>query len=429
MGMAAAFTAIADDATAAAWNAAGLSQLERPEVSVVHDSLDADLGMENYENRVLITDFSSRSTVTIDRALDYATPSFLSLTYPFRVGGRVIVTQLSARRLAQFPEVMSRRQAQSESSFGDFERSSELSTTVSGGIDTYSFSLGVEIIERELRLGATVNYLDAESTWATSGGGTESSTGVFGGDGEPIAFEVTGRQREDFSDWFLNLGLQWLISEKLTFGAVYHTEFTTDYERSEMTITVLEDGGVRRSSRGAEGEVRWPDGFSVGLAFRPIDALTLALDYSRTSWSEAGVEEPSGRPHGFPNLDGRNQDSDSWHLGGEWVLPVRNLKIPLRAGFFAEDQIGPTVAELEGFSTDLDEITGFALGVGVGYSGSGYALIFDLAWVQFEVDDRVRFEFSDPDDPFQVPGIPMETLTADVGFSGDRLISSLVVRF
>jgi hypothetical protein len=427
--MAGAFTAIADDATAAAWNPAGLSQLEGPEASLVHDSLEADLGVENYEYRVLITDFSSRSTLRIDRELDYATPSFLSLTYPFRAGDRVFVTQLSARRLAQFPDAMSRRQAQSESSFGDFDGSSELSTTVSGGIDTYSLSLGVEVLEESLRLGATVNYLDAESTWNTSGAGTESSTGVFGGDGEPISFEVTGRQREDFSDWFLDLGLQWLISEKLTFGAVYHTEFTTGYERSEMTITVLEDGGVRRSSRGTEGEVRWPDGLSLGLAFRPVDALTLALDYSRTSWSKAGVEEPSGRPYGFPNLDTRNHDSDSWHFGGEWVLRPRNLEVPLRAGFFVEDQIGPTVAELEEFSTDLDQITGFSLGTGIGYSGSGYALFFDLAWVHFEVDDRVRFELSDPDDPFQVPGVPMETLTADVASSGDRIISSLVVRF
>ena len=35
MGMAGAFIAIADDATAASWNPAGLIRLERPEVSIV----------------------------------------------------------------------------------------------------------------------------------------------------------------------------------------------------------------------------------------------------------------------------------------------------------------------------------------------------------------------------------------------------------
>jgi len=64
LGVAGAFTAIADDATAASWNPAGLTQLERPELSFVyrlkHDQLshwsgnsDYHVGEDNYENNAL----------------------------------------------------------------------------------------------------------------------------------------------------------------------------------------------------------------------------------------------------------------------------------------------------------------------------------------------------------------------------------------
>jgi hypothetical protein len=105
------------------------------------------------------------------------------------------------------------------------------------------------------------------------------------------------------------------------------------------------------------------------------------------------------------------------------------VDVPLRAGYLVEDRISWAVGELGDFRPDPEEITGFSLGAGISYRGPSYAVCFDLAWVRFEAEDRVRFEFSDPDDPFQVPGMPMETLRADVGFSGDRVITSLVVRF
>ena len=41
-GMGGAFTAIADDATAASWNPAGLAQLRQPEISVVHDGITTE---------------------------------------------------------------------------------------------------------------------------------------------------------------------------------------------------------------------------------------------------------------------------------------------------------------------------------------------------------------------------------------------------
>jgi len=64
LGVAGAFTAIADDATAASWNPAGLTQLERPEFSFVyrlkHDRLshwsnnsDYQVGEDNYNNNAL----------------------------------------------------------------------------------------------------------------------------------------------------------------------------------------------------------------------------------------------------------------------------------------------------------------------------------------------------------------------------------------
>lgn len=96
LGFAGAFTAVADDATAASWNPAGLTQLERPEASVMmrasrerdrHRSGDADfqVGRDSY---------------------DTANLNYLSLVYPFHVVplGRNAVVSLNYQEAYDFSQ-------------------------------------------------------------------------------------------------------------------------------------------------------------------------------------------------------------------------------------------------------------------------------------------------------------------------------------
>ena len=73
--MGGAFIAVADDATAASWNPAGLIQLERPELSMVVDY--------NYRR----AEYSSRERPEIDNTGedDQFRVNYFSGTYPFRL--------------------------------------------------------------------------------------------------------------------------------------------------------------------------------------------------------------------------------------------------------------------------------------------------------------------------------------------------------
>jgi long-subunit fatty acid transport protein len=92
LGQAGAFTAVADDATAASWNPAGLVQLEQPEVSAVyrfsaredtHDSDNRDLetGRDRYHNDEL---------------------NYLSVVYPFLVNDQNAVVSLNYQEAYDF---------------------------------------------------------------------------------------------------------------------------------------------------------------------------------------------------------------------------------------------------------------------------------------------------------------------------------------
>ena len=99
LGQAGAFTAVADDATAASWNPAGLIQLERSELSVVyrfseqedtHDSSNRDLvaGRDRYSSSEL---------------------NYLSYVYPFRLSDHNVVVSLNYQESYDFTHIFTAR--------------------------------------------------------------------------------------------------------------------------------------------------------------------------------------------------------------------------------------------------------------------------------------------------------------------------------
>ena len=91
VGMGGAFIAIADDATAASWNPAGLIQLETPELSIVGAYVDRQ------------EDFSSVVHPEINNKgkADDANINYFSATYPFQFHRNMVVS-LNYQRLYEF---------------------------------------------------------------------------------------------------------------------------------------------------------------------------------------------------------------------------------------------------------------------------------------------------------------------------------------
>jgi long-subunit fatty acid transport protein len=105
LGLAGAFTAVADDATAASWNPAGLTQLERPELSIVYR-----LSHERDRRR------SSDSNYRVgEDEIDANNINYLSAVMPLRLMDRNLVVSLNYQEVFDFSQSFRAHQSDSGS--------------------------------------------------------------------------------------------------------------------------------------------------------------------------------------------------------------------------------------------------------------------------------------------------------------------------
>jgi len=353
LGMGGAFLARADDATAASWNPAGLSYLRRPEISLVGAS-------NSFETTLEGGDVSS-----LDEFVGQ-TPDFLSVAYPFEVGGTTGAAQLSFQR-----------------TFGSFagdrniaRGETRLVLSGSGGFDVLALGVGVQP-SRRIRVGGTLNR------WING----------YSLEKERLLRRRTQQEVDfGFSGWNVNLGVIWTPVEALNVGLVGKTPFSGDVDLSrrrtdfESGVDGAPDTVTSNAFRSDAVVLDFPGAVGVGLSWRPRNALTLAADYTRTFWSEGKVHnyfvlpkqgEPTPPDEVFdvlpyPRLElGDQVDTDQLRLGLEYVLIRGRLKWPLRVGYFNDRQF---------FSTDsgTPRFNGFTAGTGIIVG----PLLVDIAYLQ-----------------------------------------------
>ena len=92
IGMGGAFIAVADDATAASWNPAGLTQLRKPEISFAYSYF-----RRREEYRVAGHPEATGSSVVSNDDLNY-----LSIAYPFKLFERNMIVSLNYQLLYEF---------------------------------------------------------------------------------------------------------------------------------------------------------------------------------------------------------------------------------------------------------------------------------------------------------------------------------------
>ncbi len=411
MGMGGAFTAIADDATAASWNPAGLAQLTRPEASLVYDTYTGEVEYRD-EGSYIFHDAGLSYTYEDldDKAdLDYDALSFASFLYPFEMGNRFLVTQFSYGRLSNFPNVDNDytyyrewSNAQGTPLYTETEAWS-VESKFSGGIDAYTLSVASDLSPK-FHLGISINYLVADVTlnrdisyrYQNSSGGTDAG-----------AWRES--QGYEFNDLYFDLGFLWKITDTFALGGVYHSGFEADadyYFGDDPYAATVE----------------WPSGWGLGVAWRPTSAITLALDYSERSWSEGKVDwdDPLYEDTTFPYLYfDRQFDVTSIRLGFEYALVLaNNAVIPFRAGYFQEDQIASYF-----WGGEQPESTGYTLGTGFAYKN----FQFDIAYVHTKADTESQQGTWDDWDPDL--GSYTASYYGSFDSTLDRIMLSAIVRF
>jgi len=379
VGMGGAFIAVADDATAASWNPAGLTQLKKPEISFAY----------SYFRRR--DDFSSSqhpemSSIQKDSSTDL---NYLSIAYPFELFERNMIVSLNYQQLYDFDREI-KTNLTSKSIDPPSTSKNKVKFRQSGKLRALSPAYAIEITP-DFSLGFTFNIWTDKLFW--SNGWTSDTTinakaysgGMLGSRG--YLTNITKSEDHDrfygFSGFNMNIGFLWDINRFLTVGGVIKTPFTADIKHERVVTTTLKGllGPILKTKVRVDENVDldMPLSYGLGVALRFTDKLTVSLDVYRTEWDHFRLKDGEGI-YTNPITGKLNHDSDvdsttQVRLGAEYLLVFTKTVVPLRCGLFYD----PEPSE-----KNPDDFWGFTLGTGISIGD----LIFDCAY-QFRYGNNV----------------------------------------
>ncbi|MEW6599797.1 MAG: outer membrane protein transport protein [Nitrospirota bacterium] len=359
-GMGGAFIGIADDATAASWNPAGLVQLERPEISAVY----------SYFHRRQEYNSPSHPEIAAENTMDTDGLNYASIVFPFVLLKRNMVVSVNYQRLFEMSKDITYsldRQVLGSTLTDHIEFRQY------GFLYTISPALSVQITPR-FSIGGTLNIWDnalGRNGWKSSYDSVLSGKVM----GNPIEIKFSRQEEVSFGGLNAHAGFLWHINDSLTVGGVYKTAFEAGlkkkiYERQDPQPAVISEKNMVE---------RMPPSYGLGLAYRHSDNWTTSLDMYRTEWSRFVIrdeEENEINPlDSTPISDGRLKDTTQFRLGTEYLFIHSEAIIPVRAGLFYDP---------EPAKGHIDEFYGFSLGTGYARGSA----VFDISY-QFRTGNNV----------------------------------------
>lgn len=372
VGMGGAFIAIADDATAASWNPAGLTQLETPELSLVGAQFSS------------FEDFSSSSNPEIDSSshTEDLSINYFSASYPFSALNKNMVVSLNYQRLYEFNRSLSYNLQTSVPPPVSLTNTQSRNYQQDGYLSALGLAYAVEIIPA-VSFGLTVNIWTGQLGWQN--GWDESYTNhsvTTIGLTKSIEDSHITEKYSNLTGVNFNLGFLWNVNQYLTIGGVLKTPFSArvDHQFTDDWIQRDGSGNIKNSSHlsiSDEIKLQMPLSYGVGFAWRFSDQFTIDLDVYRTHWSKYILTDGQGNkmspinalPEGMSDI----KDTTQIRIGGEYLFlfPERNIIIPLRAGLFYDPE--PSQGEVKDFY-------GFSIGSGVAYKGFIFDVAYQLRW-------------------------------------------------
>jgi len=333
MGFGGAFVALADDATAAFANPAGLVQLVKPEVSIEARSWSYSTvytvsgRVEGLPSGTGIDTMVGVTTATSE--YDASGLSFLSFTYP-----------KGNWSLALFLH-----------EYADLEFSGETQGLFGGGTDCCQIRLHDQRWATDMDIvsyGLSAAYRISDKFYVGLGAiyydaSLEAKTTEFRWDEEsPESFFAPNSylpERSvlsenigfDDSDWALAGGFLWRLSKNWSIGGIYRPGIELDLgvelTAGEAIDIGVPPGGVIFEATGLTTE--FPDFFGLGFAYQSGDGhLTVSFQWDRVEYSDI--------PTSIPLDDQAMDDADELHLGAEYVFLGSTPIIAVRLGAWLE---------------------------------------------------------------------------------------------
>jgi len=393
LAMGGAFISLADDATAAQANPAGLTTLLSPQLFLETRAATPDNSTTSrmFRDPLIMTDGFNVGVQTVPDSS--FSPSFLSYVWPrnrFSLGfSRQEVINISNTTSNSFEFLFGNE--------SDFRNGA-------GNIDLSLVNLNVSVAVKaheNVRLGLTASYgtLDLKSslvnTYIDPSGNLIGDTNLAG-----VPLEMYRTEADDSdSDVTLTFGLLWRIVEKVSFGAVYRqggdfavpeTMIATTIDQSLVPGMITQTAFFNESdtfvtpqnkSFSFPNEFHIPDVLGAGISYKPVPHVTFSLDVVNIGYSDL-MQGFNSRLNvltvGFATeadaaftLD----DQTNIHFGSEAVfaLPNKRAAVILRTGThqdkdsrlrsdFAPGGFG--LGENKNFPGRKDEIR-YSLGIGL----------------------------------------------------------------
>jgi long-subunit fatty acid transport protein len=358
-GMGGAFIAIADDATAASWNPAGIYQLKYREVSAVFD------GIYRREKNEFLTNPEADDTETTEaykqNFLDRF--NFFSFTFPVCFRNRESVLSLNYQKLYDFTV--------------DWDYSTKnrrIKFKQNGKLSALGLAFSFPVL-RQLYLGIALNTLNDNISKNRWGNENWEWSPI---DSQPI--KTAKQYSVDGFNWGANFGIMYK-NKGLKLGGVYKTNI----KDADLEIKENDEPSDFYT-------MDMPESWGLGIAYTFFDGFTMALDIAKTRWDHFFLSKGGSEWSGVSGLLKKSSDIDpTWQIrigaeyifGAEYELPA-DWTIPARIGFFYEQVPAEKVP---------DDYYGVSLGIGgvrkIKESGYFPRCSFDLA-CQYRWGTNVR---------------------------------------
>ena len=298
-GMGGAFIGLADDATAAYTNPAGLTILTKPEVSIEQKTGE-------YEN--IFTLYGPPNSQDFTETSSGFT--FLSLVHP---------TEKATLSLYRHELV----NIQSEDDFGGYLNYVSMERDIMAV--TNGVGLGFRVNDR-LSLGGSIGFSQMRY-YCTTGVFNDASFSP------PPGFLIRIDGEDDSTQ--LNLSLLWNPVSNLNIGLVYRQgpEFKTTYDTFDYN-SVNGDFDLVYTTKYT---LKVPDVYGVGASYRFNFGLTIAADVNYIEYSDLlkDFSFPDGSTS-FGGISANEFDADDTfeiHAGIEYVFDVNNTPVAVRGGY------------------------------------------------------------------------------------------------
>lgn len=333
MGFGGAFVALADDATAAHANPAGLTQLLKPEISLEARQWSYTIPYtQGGRFEGLPSNQGIDSTVGIRTAeweYDASGISFVSFAYPGNSWSFAVYRHKYAK--LEFS-------GETQGLFGGGSTCCQERTNdqiMSSDIDITSYGLSAAYrLFANFDIGLGAIYYDAlfdarttEYLWDADTIESFFAPNSF----LPERSVMSENIHTEDSDWSFAAGFLWRLAENWSVGAVYRRKMEIEVD-VEVTAGEAGDFGVPPGSvffQVVGVPVQFPDFYGLGFAYRnPDGRLTVSFQWDHVEYSDI--------PRSLHLPDQTMDDANELHLGAEYVFLEATPIIALRLGTWLE---------------------------------------------------------------------------------------------